>query len=94
MDNITSFSVKPDDTLCLLTSYRPRINKAQERIINDYNTGIILSVKIWIIVMYDYAIQYSSTCNNISFKIMRFTSYKYITEERGKERVRSADGKV
>jgi len=76
MDNMQSFSVKLDYTLCLLTSNRPRVNKAQERIINSYNTGIILSVKIWFRVTYDYAIQYSSACNKSGFTLMRFTSYK------------------
>jgi len=94
MDNMQSFNVKPDDTLCLLTSNIPRINKAQERIKNNYKSGIILSVKFWFIVTYDYAIQYSSTCNKSGFTLMHFTSYKFVTEETGKERVRSADGKI
>jgi len=76
MDNMQTFSVKPDDTLCLLISNRPRVNKAQERVINNYDTGIILSVKIWFVVMYDYAIQYTSTFNKIGFTVMHFTSYK------------------
>jgi hypothetical protein len=45
------------DTLCLLTSNRPTVNKAKERILYSYNTGIILSEKIWYILMYDYVIQ-------------------------------------